>query len=202
VRLASGISEPISHLKPGDTVLASGPQTGTTKPEKIIRLITTHTDEDFTDLTVSSSPNQPHAPPPSTLTTTWHHPFWDATHHRWTAAHTLPPGTTLRQPNGTTATVLAIRNYHRHETTYDLAVADLHTFYVAAGAASVLVHNCGAGGPEFGQRARAVPIKVLRDSVPVKSDSRLKRKRRRTTLSHSGMGFQYGRWTVRSTERR
>ncbi|MEU6216354.1 polymorphic toxin-type HINT domain-containing protein [Streptomyces sp. NPDC047022] len=78
-----------------------------------------------------------------TLTTTWHHPFWDATHHRWTDAHNLTPGTKLRQPDGTTITIHAVHNFHQHKTTYDLTVNNLHTYYVLAGATPVLVHNCG-----------------------------------------------------------
>ncbi|MFS4093381.1 polymorphic toxin-type HINT domain-containing protein [Streptomyces sp. AF1A] len=76
-----------------------------------------------------------------TLTTTWHHPFWDAGHHRWTDAHDLTPGTRLRQPDGTTVLVSAVHNFHQHRTTYDLTVGNLHTYYVLAGATPVLVHN-------------------------------------------------------------
>ncbi|MFF1738439.1 polymorphic toxin-type HINT domain-containing protein [Streptomyces mirabilis] len=80
------------------------------------------------------------------LVTTWHHPFWDATHHRWTDAHNLTPGTKLRRSDGTTVTLVGIRNFHRRGTTYDLTVGTLHTYYVFAGEAAVLVHNC-PGGP-------------------------------------------------------
>jgi hypothetical protein len=145
VRLAGGGSKPIAKVKAGDTVLATDPQTGVTKPEKVQRVIVTHTDRDFTDLAVHSD-RQPNAPPQK-LTTTWHHPFWDVTHHRWTDARALTAGTVLRQPDGTTATVTAVRSYHRRATTYDLTVTDLHSYYVLAGATPVLVHNCGGSVP-------------------------------------------------------
>ncbi|MEC3994483.1 RHS repeat-associated core domain-containing protein [Actinacidiphila sp. DG2A-62] len=145
VRLAGGGSKPIAKVKAGDTVLATDPQTGVTKPEKVQRVIVTHTDRDFTDLAVHSD-RQPNAPPQK-LTTTWHHPFWDVTHHRWTDARDLTAGTVLRQPDGTTATVTAVRSYHRRATTYDLTVTDLHSYYVLAGATPVLVHNCGGSVP-------------------------------------------------------
>ncbi|WP_265738137.1 RHS repeat-associated core domain-containing protein [Actinacidiphila epipremni] len=148
VALASGGSKPISQVKAGDTVLATDPQTGLTRPEKVTKVIVTHTDEDFTDLTVKSDA-RPNAPP-ATLTTTWHHPFWDATHHRWTDAHDLTPGTHLRQPDGTPATITAVRNYHHHTLTYDLTVADLHSYYVLAGTTALLVHNCGTGASSSG----------------------------------------------------
>lgn len=142
VRLASGAVRPISQVKAGDTVLATDPQTGLSRPEKVLKVIVTHTDEDFTDLSLSGST----APsPPQKLTTTWHHPFWDATHHKWTNAEELTPGTRLRGPDGSTVTVLAVRNYHRHAPTYDLTVADLHSYYVLAGQTPVLVHNSACG---------------------------------------------------------
>ncbi|MFS4093357.1 HYD1 signature containing ADP-ribosyltransferase family protein [Streptomyces sp. AF1A] len=147
VRLADGSSKPIGHIKTGDTVLATDPQTGVTAPEKVQNVIVTKTDRDFTTLTLDTTPVR--GPPHTrkhhahTLTTTWHHPFWDAGHHRWTDAHDLTPGTRLRQPDGTTVLVSAVHNFHQHRTTYDLTVGNLHTYYVLAGATPVLVHNCG-----------------------------------------------------------
>ncbi|MFJ2606581.1 GIY-YIG nuclease family protein [Streptomyces sp. NPDC087425] len=92
--------------------------------------------------TTSPHRNQPHRPTRETLTTTWHHPFWDATHHHWTDARNLTPGTKLRTATGTTATLTSVHNFHHHGTTYDLTVENLHTYYVVAGATPVLVHNC------------------------------------------------------------
>ncbi|MEU1475472.1 RHS repeat-associated core domain-containing protein [Streptomyces sp. NPDC005760] len=146
VRLADGTSKPISKLKAGDTVLATDPQTGVTAPEKVQGVIVTKTDRDFTTLTLDTAPTR--GPPQQaettakqTLTATWHHPFWDATHHRWVDAHDLTPGTKLRTADGTTVTVTGVRNFHQNETTYDLTVGDLHTYYVRAGDALILVHN-------------------------------------------------------------
>ncbi|MFB7500362.1 RHS repeat-associated core domain-containing protein [Streptomyces sp. NPDC056161] len=165
VRLADGSSKPISKITPGDTVLATDPQTGVTAPEKVQRVIVTRTDKDFTTLTLDTAPTRgpphkthTHTAAKQTLTTTWHHPFWDVTHHRWTDAHDLTPGTRLRTTDGTTATVTEVHNFHQHQTTYDLTVGTLHTYYVLAGATPVLVHNCGeqiyeAGG-KHGSEAR------------------------------------------------
>lgn len=152
VRLANGSSRPISKVKVGDTVLATDPQTGVTAPEKVQRVIVTRTDKDFTTLAldtvpVRGPPHKTHSDESTshTLTTTWHHPFWDATRHRWTDAHDLTAGTKLRTETGTTVTVTKVHNFHQHQTTYDLTVGDLHTYYVLAGATPVLVHNCGEG---------------------------------------------------------
>jgi RHS repeat-associated protein len=152
VRLADGSSKPISTVKAGDTVLATDPQTGVTAPEQVQNVIVTRTDRDFTTLTLDTTPvrgpphqGKAHASARPTLTTTWHHPFWDVTHHRWTDAHDLTPGTKLRQADGTTIVVVGVRNFHQRRTTYDLTVGTLHTYYVLAGATPVLVHNCGSG---------------------------------------------------------
>ncbi|MGW1506478.1 polymorphic toxin-type HINT domain-containing protein [Streptomyces mirabilis] len=152
VRLADGSSKPISNVKVGDTVLATDPQTGVTAPEPVQNVIVTTTDKDFTTLTLDAAPTRgppqhtkTHEPAQQTLTTTWHHPFWDATHHRWTDAHNLTPATKLRQADGTTVVIRGVRNFHQHGTTYDLTVGTLHTYYVLAGDAPVLVHNCPAG---------------------------------------------------------
>ncbi|WP_245180316.1 RHS repeat-associated core domain-containing protein [Streptomyces montanisoli] len=140
VQLADGTTKPISKLKAGDTVEATDPQTGVTAPEKVDRLIVTKTDHDFTDVKIAGTHGKA-----AVLTTTWHHPFWDATHHRWTDADHLAPGTRLRQADGSTATVLAVRNYQRYTTTYDLTVDRIHTYYVLAGETPVLVHNATPG---------------------------------------------------------
>ncbi|MCQ9183237.1 HINT domain-containing protein [Streptomyces sp. IBSBF 2953] len=149
VRLADGSSKPISKVKPGDVVLATDPQTGVTAPEQVKNVIVTTTDKDFTTLTLDTAPVRgppsatgQHKAASATLTTTWHHPFWDTARHRWTDAHDLTAGTKLRRADGTTVTVTGIHNYHRGGTTYDLTVGTVHTYYVLAGATPVLVHNC------------------------------------------------------------
>ncbi len=154
VRLADGTSKPISKIQPGDKVLATDPQTGVTSPEPVQKVIVTHNDHDFTILTLSVAPVR--GPPssdntpgkPQTLTTTWHHPFWDAGHQRWTDAHDLTPGTKLRQPDGSTVVVTGVLNVHRGGVTYDLTVGKLHTYYVLAGDTPVLVHNCNSGASD------------------------------------------------------
>ncbi|MFF4121063.1 RHS repeat-associated core domain-containing protein [Streptomyces sp. NPDC001714] len=145
VRLADGTSKPISKVKAGDTVLATDPQTGVTAPEQVQQVIVTKTDKDFTTLTLDTAPTRgppQQQPEKQTLTTTWHHPFWDVTHHHWTDAHDLTPGTQLRTEDGTTVVVAEVHNFHQQETTYDLTVGTLHTYYVLVGSIPVLVHNC------------------------------------------------------------
>ncbi|APE20083.1 hypothetical protein SVEN_0642 [Streptomyces venezuelae ATCC 10712] len=138
VKLADGTTKPIEQVKEGDQVLATDPQTGVTRAETVEQLIVTPDDKEFTDLVLTSTDGKAGG-----LTTTWHHPFWDATTKRWTNASELKPGGKLRTPDGTLITVSGVRNYHQAVVTYDLTVERLHTYYVLAGTAPVLVHNCG-----------------------------------------------------------
>ncbi|WP_327710903.1 polymorphic toxin-type HINT domain-containing protein [Streptomyces sp. NBC_00464] len=161
VLLADGTTKPIADLRPGDEVTSTDPQTEVTAAEKVERHIVTKDDKEFTDLLLTPEPAASHAvgpvaapatgagtPRPVKLTTTWHHPFWDATHHRWTDARNLKPGTELQRPGGATAVVSAVRNYRASGVTYDLTVGVVHTYYVVAGATPVLVHNCLTGAGE------------------------------------------------------
>ncbi|MFD6969616.1 polymorphic toxin-type HINT domain-containing protein [Streptomyces sp. NPDC059949] len=141
VRMADGTSKAIEDIRVGDTVMATDPQTGETRPKKVTATITTPDDKDFTDLTLTDDANP--RGPPSTITSTFHHPYWSETRRQWTDAGDLTPGEQLRQPDGTTLTIQTTRNYPYAVTTYNLTVDDFHTYYVLAGATPVLVHNCG-----------------------------------------------------------
>ncbi|MEU6493465.1 RHS repeat-associated core domain-containing protein [Streptomyces sp. NPDC046984] len=203
VRLANGSSKPISKVKVGDTVLATDPQTGVTAPEKVQNVIVTQTDRDFTTLTLDTTatraPPQRNTKAPTTglhtLTTTWHHPFWDATRHQWTDAHNLTQGTKLRQPDGTVVVVRAVRNFHQHRTTYDLTVGNLHTYYVLAGATAVLVHNAGArSNPE-----QVCPIgNYAVESIPARSKSQVFTDEEHDQIDD--LGFKYGCHTCGSLD--
>jgi hypothetical protein len=56
----------------------------------------------------------------------------------------------LRQPDGATLNILKVRNYRSTSVTYDLTVAEIHTYYVLAGPATLLVHNCPQGSSDPG----------------------------------------------------
>ncbi|MFJ3902916.1 polymorphic toxin-type HINT domain-containing protein [Streptomyces sp. NPDC090025] len=161
VQLADGTTKAIEEVEKGDLVLATDPQTGLTRAETVEQLITTPDDKEFTDLSLTSD-----AGGSSALTTTWHHPFWDATARRWTDASELEAGSRLRTPDGTLITVTRVRNYHEAVVTYDLTVNRLHTYYVLAGDAPVLVHNCGPGADEV----QAIRAKEINDAEPSQAD--------------------------------
>ncbi|MGW1517779.1 polymorphic toxin-type HINT domain-containing protein [Streptomyces sp. NPDC002287] len=141
VLMADGTTKAIEDVHDGDTVMATDPQTGETTPKTVTATITTPDDKDFTDLTLTDDANP--RGPPAKITSTYHHPYWSESRHQWVDAGELTPSEHLRQPDGTTLTVESVRNYPHAVTTHNLTVADVHTYYVLAGATPVLVHNCG-----------------------------------------------------------
>ncbi|MGW1642561.1 polymorphic toxin-type HINT domain-containing protein [Streptomyces lavendulae] len=72
------------------------------------------------------------------------HPFWAVDLAEWVDATDLQVGQWLRVSSGTRVQISEIkRSTSSDATVHNLTVADLHTYYVLAGAAPVLVHNCG-----------------------------------------------------------
>ncbi|MEV7618458.1 polymorphic toxin-type HINT domain-containing protein [Streptomyces sp. NPDC089799] len=139
VQMADGTTKEIQDVRVGDTVMATDPQTGKTRPKKVLATITTPDDKEFTDLALSDDA----APrgPPSKLTSTRRHPHRNETRKQWVDAGDFSPGGQLIQPDGRTPTVQSVLNYPAAVTTHNLTVDDFHTYYVLA-AAPLLVHNC------------------------------------------------------------
>ncbi|MFI9364684.1 polymorphic toxin-type HINT domain-containing protein [Kitasatospora sp. NPDC053057] len=143
VLLSDGTDKPISDLQPGDKVIATDPETGTTNVEPVTNTIVGSNDRDFTDLTISG-PSDPFKS--STITSTQKHPYWDETTQHWTNANELKVGDHLRTADGKTATVLQVHNYQTNpQPAHNLTIADVHTYYVLAGTTPVLVHNSNCG---------------------------------------------------------
>lgn len=140
VLLADGTRKAIEKVQPGDTVVATDPESGKTEKRQVTHTIRTDDDKEFVDLTVRTEDGD------HTITTTDHHPFWSVTRGRWVDAGELKPGELLRTSSGTYVQVGAVRAYQGHQITYDLTVDATHTYYVLAGNQPVLVHNnnlCG-----------------------------------------------------------
>lgn len=62
-------------------------------------------------------------------------------------ADELLPGQWLRTSTGTWTQIAAVTHRETEATVYNLTVADVHTYYVLAGATAVLVHNSGQCDP-------------------------------------------------------
>lgn len=156
VLLADGSTKPIEEVEPGDTVVTTDPVTGVTEDRQVTNTIRTDDDEQFVDVTVTDGDGE------QTLTTTGHHPFWSQTQQGWVDAGDLEAGELLRTSAGTYVQIGAVREYRGENKTYDLTVDEVHTYYVLAGATSLLVHNCQVsyGGNELSQRVIQERLRV------------------------------------------
>jgi hypothetical protein len=138
VSMTDGGSRPIKDVNVGDRVLATDPATGITKAEPVT-LLHRNVDHDLVKVKVKDRNGET-----SFFNTTRHHPFWDATDRKWVDAGNLHAGHHLRATLGAVAlTVTAVDVVHGSREMRDLTVAHIHAYYVVAGAAPVLVHNCG-----------------------------------------------------------
>ncbi|MFF3056691.1 Hint domain-containing protein [Streptomyces sp. NPDC057909] len=135
VLLADGRSVPIESVRTGDRVRATDPYSDRTQGRRVERTITTYDDKDFTRLTFRTAGG------PAVITATGTHPFWAVGRRQWVDADDITPGTELRTADGSVLAVSAVVRYTQRQTTYDLTVNGIHTYYVLAGGAPVLVHN-------------------------------------------------------------
>ncbi|MBE7451263.1 MAG: hypothetical protein HS111_20930 [Kofleriaceae bacterium] len=74
-----------------------------------------------------------------TLRTTAEHPFW--TQRGWVEVADLQPGDTVHLGGRGRGTVVSLEPTGQHETVYNFAVGEFHTYYI--GKLATLVHNCG-----------------------------------------------------------
>jgi hypothetical protein len=157
VLLADGTTKAIDKVRVGDKVKNAVPGNAGTEVHTVQRVIVTTTNHDFVDLTVTTKRPGKAARTAvaaaaglaalagtATLTTTFHHPFYDRTQAAFVEAANLQPGDDLQTTSGP-ATVVEKRTYHTTATTYDLTINGLHTYYVLAGTTPVLVHNVDLG---------------------------------------------------------
>jgi Pretoxin HINT domain len=118
-------------------VLATDPATGKTSARTVTAAMS-HDDNDLLDLTIKDDAGHE-----GVLKTTDHHKIWSVTAGAWVLAKSLHNGDQLREPDGTTASVVKLTQRPGHQNMLDLTVDQLHDFYVLAGDTSVLVHNAG-----------------------------------------------------------
>ncbi|MEV0272866.1 LamG-like jellyroll fold domain-containing protein [Hamadaea sp. NPDC050747] len=156
VLMADGSTRAIEDIELGDEVVATDPGTGKDSAQKVTALHQ-NLDLDLTDVMITSvapegqsspetsgddvSAGTVRGPTVTTLHTTQHHPFWDATDGQWVDAADLKVGHELVGPNGEKQYVAAVQSYAGAKTMRDLTVDNLHTYYVIAGGTPVLVHN-------------------------------------------------------------
>lgn len=139
VLMGDGSRKNIEDVQPGDQVLATDPVARRTAVRGVTQQIVTEDDKHFNELTVANRAG------PEKLTATHEHPFWSPSEQRWIGAGELAPGMTLLSSDESTVRVEGNRPFSQRQKTYNLTVADIHTYYVLAGDTPVLVHNSGPG---------------------------------------------------------
>ncbi|WP_083690741.1 polymorphic toxin-type HINT domain-containing protein [Actinoalloteichus sp. GBA129-24] len=78
-----------------------------------------------------------------TITATAEHPFWVADVNAWVNAEDLEPGHRFETADHREAAVTAVDAHDAPQQVRNLTIDRLHTYYVLAGTAPVLVHNAG-----------------------------------------------------------
>ncbi|MET8530121.1 polymorphic toxin-type HINT domain-containing protein [Micromonospora sp. NPDC005172] len=136
VVMADGSTRPIAEVAEGDEVLAHDPNTGVTSAEPV-EALHVNQDEALTDVSVRTEDGKF-----TTLKTTQHHPFWSESRQKWVDAADLQATERLKSTSGDLVTVAKVVNFIGNKVMRDLTVASVHTYYVLAGNAPVLVHNC------------------------------------------------------------
>jgi hypothetical protein len=139
VLLADGSTRPIERIRVGDRVLAADPDADATVARRVTATISRGGPKYLVDLTVDTDGTAGRST--ATVTATGNHPFWAPDVRAWVSAMDLRAGQLLRSAAGSWVQVEAVRHRTVTSRVHNLTVADLHTYFVAAGAASALVHN-------------------------------------------------------------
>ncbi|MFE1925258.1 polymorphic toxin-type HINT domain-containing protein [Streptomyces asoensis] len=139
VVMADGSRKPIEKVEEGDEVLATDPTTGETSKQKVTGTIEGKGEKHLVRLTIDTDGDAGHAT--GTITATEGHPFWVPDLRKWLKAGELKPGQWLRTGSGSWVRVEAVTAWTQQAAVHNLTVDTAHTYFVRAGAATVLVHN-------------------------------------------------------------
>nr|WP_191910212.1 DNRLRE domain-containing protein [Microbispora cellulosiformans] len=143
VLMADGSEKPIEEVKIGEMVLAQNPVTGKTEARPVIRLINSSGEKSIIQLTVDIDGLD--GDKTGLILSTELHPFWVSDLGHWLNAKDLQVGMHLRSSAGDELMVTAVAGYHSSaQRVYNLTTDTLHTYYVGASAAHVLVHNAAS----------------------------------------------------------
>ena len=144
VVLADGSSKPIEQLQVGDRVLATDVESGDNQARTVTNVRSHTGDKDPVTVTVDTDGDN--GTQTGSFTATADHPIWLPDAGTWAPAGQLQPGMWLQTGAGTWVQVTAVQHHHAgHQQVHNLTVHGVHTYYILAGSAPVLVHNCGEG---------------------------------------------------------
>lgn len=146
VLMADGTSKAIRDVDIGDEVLATDPETGETRTEKVTAEIKGKGLKHLVRVTIDIDGKAGNKT--ASVTATDNHPFWLAELNQWIDATDLKAGSQLQGSDGSYSKVTTVKRWvSQSATVHNLTVSDLHTYYVLAGSTPVLVHNSN-GCPE------------------------------------------------------
>ncbi|MCQ0002989.1 polymorphic toxin-type HINT domain-containing protein [Streptomyces sudanensis] len=141
--MADGSRKPIEEVEVGDEVVATDPTTGKTSQRKVTETIEGGGLKELVRITIDTDGDRGRAT--DTVTATAGHPFWVPDLEEWLGAGELKPGQWLRTGSGSKVRVEAVSAWTQQAAVHNLTVDATHTYYVAVGDSSVLVHNMGRG---------------------------------------------------------
>ncbi|MEV0353264.1 DddA-like double-stranded DNA deaminase toxin [Nonomuraea sp. NPDC050680] len=149
VLMADGTRKPIEDVEAGDEVLATDPETGETRAERVTAVMTSKGDKRLVQISIDTDGDE--GDKHGSIIATDHHPFWVPALRQWVRADELKPGMWLRTSAGTYVQISAINKWTAVQRVHNMTVEDLHSYYVLAADTSVLVHN---SCPSFVDKAR------------------------------------------------
>ncbi|MEU3063162.1 polymorphic toxin-type HINT domain-containing protein, partial [Streptomyces subrutilus] len=141
VLMADGSSKPIEEVELGDEVVARNAESGATSAQPVAAKIVGEGEKHLVEITIDTDGGAGDVS--QTLTATDGHPFWVPSLGTWLKATGLTAGQWLQTSGGTWVQVTEVRRWTQQKRVHNLTVANEHTYHVLAGAAPVLVHNCG-----------------------------------------------------------
>ncbi|UTW58744.1 hypothetical protein KFE96_00105 [Kordiimonas sp. SCSIO 12603] len=127
----------IEDIKVGDLVWSRNPETGEQELKEVTDFIPRH-ERVIWELTVQNAAGET-----ETFETTDEHPWW-VDGQGWKRTDELTFGMRVEDEEQNVLVITSVHNTNRKDGTYNLTVADFHTYFV--GNLSVLVHNCETGG--------------------------------------------------------
>ncbi|MFE0452959.1 RHS repeat-associated core domain-containing protein [Streptomyces sp. NPDC058914] len=154
VLMADGSTKRIKDVEVGDKVVATDPETGETRVETVTAEIQGQGVKHLVKVTIDIDGKK--GSKTAEVTATDKHPFWVPELGDWIDATDLKAGEWLRTSAGTHVQITAVERWTTlWATVHNLTVSDLHTYYVLAGDAPVLVHNdsCPTSSHEEGFNA-------------------------------------------------
>ncbi|WP_167305310.1 polymorphic toxin-type HINT domain-containing protein [Saccharomonospora piscinae] len=141
--LADGSTESIEDVRVGsDRIWATDPETGEEGPRTVLATITSSDVKDLVEITVAITGSNSGT---TTVVATSEHPIWVENQGRWTHAEDLTRGDNLVTATGDAAQIVRVERRTEIRRVHNLTINGTHTYYVAAGATPVLVHNVNEG---------------------------------------------------------